>query len=117
VGADATQTITLSDGRAVQVPGLATPIGVDGDLVWMHMRTTQAPETHVERPGWPMGVSDDIEVIGGHADGRFETRIVAPWSPYLMDAKRRLLVTKGGLWAITADRRGVALLKYTAVRP
>ncbi len=115
VSADSTQTITLSDGRAVRIPGLAAPLGVDGDTVWMQMRVAKAPETHVERPGWPMGLANEVEVIAGRVDGRFEARVIAPWSPYLLDAKRRFLVTKGAFWALTADRRGVSLLKYGPV--
>jgi hypothetical protein len=116
VQADSTQTVTLADGRALRLPGLATPVGVDRDVVWMVMPQVTAPDTVIERPGWPMGRSGEVEVIAARVDGTYLARVIVPWSPLLGDVKRRLYVTRDTLWVLSGDREGVSLLRYRAAR-
>ena len=114
-GAPTGQTVALSDGRALRIPDDATPIGVDGDTVWLVMPPYEGPDDRVERAGWPLGAGLYVEVLAGRVDGTAVGRVLVPWSPQLAFARRRFFLSEGGLWQVVADTEGLSVRRYSEV--
>lgn len=112
---DSTHTVTSSDGATLRLPGLAVPFGVDDGVVWMVLPRATAPETYIDRPGWPYARMPEAEVLAARMDGTLLVRMVVPWSTLLADEQRHLYLTKGALWVLDADTDGISVLRYEEV--
>ncbi len=113
---DSTHTITWPDGSMLRVPGMSTPLGVDGDVVWVVMPRSFAPEVAVGRAGWPYALVPEAEVIAASHTGRLIAREIVPWSVFLPDLLPRARVAAGALWLLDADAEGVTVLRYGEVK-
>lgn len=115
ISSESTNVVATPEGDELRLPGLAVPVGVDGDDVWMTMPPQSASLERVEVAGWPLGTSHETEVLVAGLDGEYRARIIAPYSPLIPGTRRRFQLTADAFWVMTADTEGVSLLRYTEV--
>jgi hypothetical protein len=108
-----TRVKRLSDGAVLRVPDTAQVLGADSHgRLWLALLPQELDRTSRFLSAWPSAKDTDAEILVVQYDGHVAARLLVPYSDRLAETRQPYWLADEGLYAATADSRGLSIWRY-----